>query len=80
MLLIEISAAVCEAVLVAYTLELRVAGIVSAVNVLIVIERIVGIPAQAVDDVKGSLCEELVALNDVLGSILSHKGKRVVVL
>ena len=60
----EISIANSLAILIANTLELRIAGIISTIGALVVAPRVVHIPKQALDYLEGGLTDKLVALPD----------------
>ena len=64
LLMPEISTANSLTILIANTLELRIAGIVGTIGALVVAPRVVHIPKQALDYLEGGLTDKLVALPD----------------
>ena len=55
-------------------------GVVGTVGMLVVGERVVGIPCQAVDDLQGSLGDILHALPIGFKSVFMEQRHRIVVL
>ena len=68
------------AVIGAHALDLRVVGVVGTVGMLIVGERVVGIPCQAVNDLQRSLGDILHTLPVGLKGVLMEQRHRIVVL